>query len=78
MTKKTDYQAAAEDAIRALRDIADLDETRPAANDPEKVARRSLERIAALLGDPTLTAFGRTPRPGEPFRVEVETDVPHV
>lgn len=56
---------ALEDAVRALRDIAELDETRPAKNAPEKVAERALERIAKTTRTPALAQPGRTARPDE-------------
>lgn len=55
---------ALEDAVRALRDIAELDPDRAAINDPAKVARRSLERIAKMTNTSVNTS-GHTPRPTE-------------
>jgi len=65
--KKNEYAPTLlvlEDAVRALRDIAELDETRPARNAPEKVAERALERISKAMGE-DVTYIGRTPRPTE-------------
>lgn len=73
MTANDPRTLALEDALRALRDVADMDATRPAVSDPEKVARRSLDRISSLLGFP-VNKYGRTPRPGEPFALPKEDD----
>jgi hypothetical protein len=64
MTAKSSTVLALEDAVRALRDIAELDETRPAKNAPEKVAERALERISAIVGT-DVHLPGRTARPDE-------------
>lgn len=70
MTNLNALAEALEDAIRALRDIAALDETRPLANRAEKTALRSLERINQVVLQQTgtdlmLDAPGHTPRPDE-------------
>ena len=64
MSNTTTEQArrALEDAVRALRDIAELDPDRPAANDAAKVARRSLERIAKATNT-SVHHRGHTPGP---------------
>ncbi len=64
MSNPAEISAALEEALRALRDVAELDPTRPASNSSEKVARRSLERISQLI-QRDVAAPGRTPRPGE-------------
>lgn len=64
MTAKNKTLQALEDAIRALRDIAELDETRPSKNAPEKVAERALERITVITGT-DVHLPGHTARPDE-------------
>jgi len=66
MSNTTAEQArrALEDAVRALRDIAELDPDRSAINDSAKVARRSLERIAAMTNT-SVHHRGHTPAPTE-------------
>lgn len=64
MTAKNKTLLALEDAVRALRDIAELDDTRPAKNAPEKVAERALERITVITGT-DVHLPGHTARPDE-------------
>ena len=64
MSSAQEISAALEEALRALRDVAGLDPTRPSQNPSDKVARRSLERISQLI-ERDVASPGRTPRPGE-------------
>lgn len=64
MSGVEEISAALEEALRALRDVAGLDPTRPSQNSSDKVARRSLERISQLI-ERDVASPGHTPRPGE-------------
>lgn len=56
---------ALDEAVRALRDIAGLDPTRPEVSlPPEEVAVRALRVVSSAIGR-QVAARGRTPRPGE-------------
>lgn len=64
MSTEPEIRAALDEAVRALRDVAELDPSRPCTTQYDKVARKALERISHLL-EVRVDAPGHTILPGE-------------